>query len=163
GVVEGDRVRAGQVIARIEDADVKAQLAQAQANVQVSRAELHDAERSLARERVLGDSGFTSQASLDAGEAGSPQVTAGIAPAKIVPTADRAKATVQVKVAFRSYDARVLPEMSAKVHFLPRASHVAADTQALLVVPSTAVAERNGRSVVFVVEQGRAAEVPVVT
>src|SRR5437016_8042219 len=39
GVVEGDRVRAGQVIARIEDADVKAQLAQAQANVQLSRAE----------------------------------------------------------------------------------------------------------------------------
>src|SRR2546428_10138028 len=35
--------------------------------------------------------------------------------AMIVPTADRAKATVQVKVAFRSYDARVLPEMSAKV------------------------------------------------
>src|SRR6059058_4447874 len=53
GVVEGDRVRAGQVIARIEDADVKAQLAQAQANVQLSRAELHDAERSLARERPL--------------------------------------------------------------------------------------------------------------
>src|SRR5207302_9530118 len=48
GAVEGDRVRAGQVIARTEDADVKAQLAQAQANVQVSRAELHDAERSLA-------------------------------------------------------------------------------------------------------------------
>src|SRR5207253_2098668 len=65
--------------------------------------------------------------------------------AKIVPTADRAKATVQVKVAFRSYDARVLPEMSAKVHFLPRPSRAAADTQALLVVPSAAVVERNGR------------------
>src|ERR1700758_1232340 len=60
GVVEGDRVRAGQVIARIEDADVKAQLAQAQANVQLNRAELQDAERSLARERLLGDSGFSS-------------------------------------------------------------------------------------------------------
>src|SRR5690348_17731823 len=69
GVVEGDRVRAGQVIARVEDADVKAQLTQAQANVQVSRAELHDAERSLARERLLGDSGFSSQASFDAAEA----------------------------------------------------------------------------------------------
>jgi hypothetical protein len=82
--------------------------------------------------------------------------------AKIVPTADRAKATVQVKVAFRSYDARVLPEMSAKVHFLPRPSRVAVDTQPLLVVPGSAVAERNGRSVVFVVESGRAVEVPVV-
>src|SRR5437870_2116116 len=68
GVVEGDRVRAGQVIARVEDADVKAQLAQAQANVQLSRAELHDAERSLARERFLSDSGASSQASVDAAE-----------------------------------------------------------------------------------------------
>ncbi len=69
---------------------------------------------------------------------------------------------MQVKVAFRSYDARVLPEMSAKVHFLPRPSRVAVDTQPVLVVPGTAVAERNGRSVVFVVERGRAVEVPVV-
>jgi len=256
GVVEGDRVRAGQVIARIEDADVKAQLAQAQANLQVSRAELHDAQRSLARERLLADSGASSQASVDAAEAryervkasiaaaeaavlaaqvslentvirapfdgtvltknadvgevvaplaasafsksavvtiadlGSLQVEADVAEsnleaisagqpgeivldaypderypgvvAKIVPTADRAKATVQVKVAFRSYDARVLPEMSAKVHFLPRPSRVAVDTQPVLVVPGTAVTERNGRAVVFVVERGRAVEVPVV-
>jgi len=83
--------------------------------------------------------------------------------ARIVPTADRAKATVQVKVAFHSYDARVLPEMSAKVHFLPRPSRVAVDTQPVLVVPGTAVVERNGRSVVFVIERGRAVEVPVVT
>src|SRR5207244_776319 len=82
GVVEGDRVRAGQVIARIEDADVRAQLAQAQANVQVSRAELHDAERSLARERLLGDSGFSSQASLDAAEARYERVRAGIVSAE---------------------------------------------------------------------------------
>ena len=256
GVAEGDRVRAGQVIARIEDADVKAQLAQAQANVQLSRAELHDAGRSLERERFLSDSGASSQASVDAAEAryqrvkasiataeaavevaqvalentvirapfdgtvltknadvgevvaplagsafsksavvtiadlGSLQVEADVAEsnleaisggqpgeivldaypderypgvvAKIVPTADRAKATVQVKVAFRSYDARVLPEMSAKVHFLPRPSRVAVDTQPVLVVPGTAVTERNGRSVVFVVERGRAVEVPVV-
>ena len=256
GVVEGDRVRAGQVIARIEDADVKAQLAQAQANLQLSRAELHDAERSQGRERLLSDSGASSQASLDAAEARYQRVKAGIAAAEaavdaaqvalentvirapfdgtvltknadvgevvaplaasafsksavvtiadlrslqveadvaesnleavspgqpceivldaypdvrypgsvamIVPTADRAKATVQVKVAFRSYDARVLPEMSAKVHFLPRPSRVAVDTQLVLVVPSSAVAERNGRSVVFVVERNRAVEVPVV-
>jgi len=38
--------------------------------------------------------------------------------AKIVPTADRSKATVTVKVGFKSYDQRVLPEMSAKVVFL---------------------------------------------
>src|SRR2546428_11633006 len=256
GVVEGDQVRTGQVIARIEDLDVRAQLAQAQANLDLSRAELHDAERTLARERALLDSGFTSQASYDAAEARYQRVKAGIAVAqaalqsaevalentvirapfdgtvltknadvgevvaplagsafsksavvtiadlrslqveadvaesnleaispgqpceivldaypdvrypafvaKIVPTADRAKATVQVKVAFRSYDSRVLPEMSAKVHFLPRPSRVTVDTQPVLVVPGTAVAERGGRSVVFVVERSRAVEVPVV-
>src|SRR5438128_3927080 len=82
GVVEGDRVRTGQVIARIEDADVKAQLAQAEANVQLSRAELHDAERSLARERFLSDSGASSQASRDAAEARYQRVKAGIAAAE---------------------------------------------------------------------------------
>src|SRR5689334_15942498 len=255
GVLEGDRVRVGQVIARIEDADVKAQLAQAQANLQVSRAELRDAENSLARERFLLDSGFTSRASFDAAQARYERVKAGIAVAqatvqaaqvalentvirapfdgtvltknadvgevvaplaasafsksavvtiadlssleveadvaesnleavgvgqqceivldafpdvryparvaKIVPTADRAKATVQVKVAFRSYDSRVLPEMSAKVHFLPRPAKAGADTAPVLVVPSSAVTERNGQAVVYVVQNGRAVEVPV--
>ena len=37
---------------------------------------------------------------------------------KIVPTADRAKATVLVKIKFRQYDQKVLPEMSAKISFL---------------------------------------------
>jgi len=36
--------------------------------------------------------------------------------AKIVPTADRSKATVMVKVAFRNYDSRVLPEMALKFY-----------------------------------------------
>src|SRR5947207_2825883 len=82
GVAEGDRVRAGQVIARIEDADVKAQVAQAQANVQLSRAELHDAGRSLERERFLSDSGASSQASVDAAEARYQRVKASIATAE---------------------------------------------------------------------------------
>src|SRR5881392_3313604 len=69
GVAEGDRVRAGQVIARIEDDDVRAQLAEAQANLDLSRADLRDAERALAREHMLMDSNSTSQASYDAAEA----------------------------------------------------------------------------------------------
>jgi len=83
--------------------------------------------------------------------------------AKIVPTADRAKATVQVKVAFKHYDSKVLPEMSAKVHFLPRSTvaQTPADTQSVIAVPEKAVAERNGQSVVYVVSDGRAVEVPV--
>jgi len=82
GVVEGDRVRSGQVLARIEDADVRAQLAQAQANLALSRAELRDAERSLAREKTLMDSNFTSQATYDAAEARLDRVKAGIAVAQ---------------------------------------------------------------------------------
>src|ERR1041385_1659425 len=82
GVVEGDRVRAGQVIARVEDADVKAQLAQAQANLDLSRADLRDAERALARERMLMDSNSTSQASYDAAEARYQRVKANIAVAQ---------------------------------------------------------------------------------
>src|SRR5690348_13709259 len=82
--------------------------------------------------------------------------------AKIVPTADRAKATVQVKVAFKHYDAKVLPEMSAKVHFLPRSAPAArADTQPVITVPAGAVAERDGHSVVYTVNDSRAVEVPV--
>ena len=82
--------------------------------------------------------------------------------AMIVPTADRAKATVQVKVAFHSYDARVLPEMGAKVHFLPTPVRpTEADTQPVLTVPAGAVVDRGGRTVVYMVDRGRAAEIPV--
>src|SRR5438477_10059364 len=106
GVVEGDRVRAGQVIARIEDADVKAQLAQAQANVQLSRAELHDAERSLAREPLLGDSGFSSQASCDAAEARYDRVKAGIAAAEAA--VDAAQVALENTVIRAPFDGTVL-------------------------------------------------------
>src|SRR5437867_399998 len=106
GVVEGDRVRAGQVIARIEDADVRAQVAQAQANVQLSRAELHDAERSLARERLLGDSGFSSQANLDAAEARSQRVKAGIASAEAA--GDAARVALENTVIRAPFDGTVL-------------------------------------------------------
>jgi HlyD family secretion protein len=82
---------------------------------------------------------------------------------KVVPTADRAKATVMVKIRFKSYDRRVLPEMSAKILFLPAGStDSAAMTKPVLGVPATAVAERSGRQVVFQVREGKAVEVPVV-
>jgi len=80
---------------------------------------------------------------------------------QIVPTADRQKATVLVKVTFDSLDARVLPEMGAKVTFLadrPEETSGGATPQASSVVsiPKDAVVEREGRAVVFVVEDGRA-------
>jgi RND family efflux transporter MFP subunit len=82
---------------------------------------------------------------------------------KIVPTADRAKATVMVKIKFKSYDQRVLPEMSAKITFLPAGSEdVARMAKPLLTVPASAVATRNGRQVVYQTEDDKAVEVPVV-
>jgi RND family efflux transporter MFP subunit len=79
---------------------------------------------------------------------------------QIVPTADRQKATVQVKVSFDSLDTRVLPEMGAKVTFLadpePAPPGGTAVTAGAVTVPTAAVRERDGRAVVFVVEDGRA-------
>jgi RND family efflux transporter MFP subunit len=75
---------------------------------------------------------------------------------KIVPTADRSKATVMVKVSFDQIDNRVLPEMSAKINFLPSGqSTETVSTKTVLTVPSAAVVVRNGAPVVFVATRGR--------
>src|SRR5690348_11386013 len=66
GVVEGDRVREGQVIARIEDADVKAALAQAHANLDLGNADLHDAKTSMERQATLLRQNLSTQADFDA-------------------------------------------------------------------------------------------------
>lgn len=256
GVVEGDKVKKGQIIAQIEDADVKASLAQAKATLEVNQAELKDAERTLQRQKELLEKGLTSQAEFDAAQARYQRVVASIEAAKaavqaaavalentrirapfdgtvltknadvgemvaplaasvssrsavvtiadmqsleveadvsesnieriserqpceitldaypearyqgyvskIVPTADRAKATVMVKLGFKSYDSKVLPEMSAKVLFLTKSARVSEQpAKPVLMVPSTAVASRNGRTVVFTVRDGKAAAAPV--
>ncbi|HLF20289.1 MAG TPA: efflux RND transporter periplasmic adaptor subunit [Bacteroidota bacterium] len=258
GVVEGDKVMKDQVIARLEDLDMRAQLDQARANMKLNQADLRDAEQSLARQKELLARGLTSQSEYDAAEARYHRVLASIDVAKaavasaevaleytlirapfdgtvltknadvgeivsplgasstsraavvtiadmtsleveadvsesnierikpnqpceitldaypeqryegyvtkIVPTADRAKATVLVKVGFKSYDSRVLPEMSAKVLFLTKASDAATQSvKPFLTVPSTAVAERGGQKVVFIVRENQAAEVVVTT
>jgi RND family efflux transporter MFP subunit len=79
---------------------------------------------------------------------------------RIVPTVDRAKATVMTKVKFDAIDPRILPEMSAKVSFLSQ--EVTAEQQKPLVaVNADAIVQRDGRSVVFVVRDGHAVAVPV--
>ncbi len=256
GVVEGDRVKKDQIIARLEDNDVKAQLEQARANLKVNQADLNDAERSFSRQKKLFASGLASQADYDAAEARDRRVAATIevakaavtsaevaleytlvrAPfdgtvltknadvgeivsplgasttsraavvtiadmssleveadvsesnierivssqpceitldaypeqryqgfvAKIVPTADRAKATVLVKVGFTTYDARVLPEMSAKVLFLTRQSDSSTQTvKPFLTVPTLAVGSRDGKKIVYIVRDNKAVEVSV--
>jgi RND family efflux transporter MFP subunit len=257
GVQEGDRVKKGQVIARLDDADVMASLQRARENFRLAEADFNDAKQSLERMRTLLYEGVVAQAEHDIAEARFNRVVAAInaakfavreaevavdnmrivapfdgtvlkknadvgeivAPlagaasskaavvtiadmtsleveadvseanitrvaakqdceitldaypqqrypgyvAKIVPTADRAKATVLVKIEFKRYDQRVLPEMSAKVTFLAPGAASAASAKPVLAVPAVAVASANGRSVVFKVEDGRAAEIPVVT
>lgn len=79
---------------------------------------------------------------------------------RMVPTIDRAKATVMTKVKFDEIDPRILPEMSAKVSFLSQ--EVTPEQQKpVLAVNPDAIAQRDGKSVVFVVRDGKAVMVPV--
>jgi RND family efflux transporter MFP subunit len=256
-VVEGDRVKSGQILARIEDTDVKASVDQAKANLKLYEADLKDAVQWLSRQKELLKSGVSMQSDYDGAEARYNRVLASIdvakaavtgaevalentlirapfdgtvltknadvgemvAPmaasissrsavvtiadmsslqveadvsesnieriilnqpceitldaypevryqgyvAKVVPTADRAKATVMVKVGFKSYDSKVLPEMSAKVLFLTKAIEAAQSTvRPILTIPLGSVATRNGKKVVYAVRDNRAVEIPVI-
>lgn len=258
GVVEGDHVKMGQIIGRLEDQDVTAALMKARADLQLAQADSDDAARSLERAEALFKSSLISKADLDAAVARYKRVTASILSAeaavtaaavaventrirapfdgtvltkdadvgevvapfgaasnsrgavvtmadmnsleveadvsesnitrvkigqptdivldaypdvryqgyvsKIVPTADRAKATVLTKVRFKSRDERVLPEMSAKVSFLSKETDSAAAQQRpVLTVPFTAVVSRGGRDVVLLVQNDIVTEVPVRT
>jgi HlyD family secretion protein len=75
-----------------------------------------------------------------------------------VPSADRQKATVRVRIAFEQLDPRILPDMGVKVSFLteraPDAN--AAPAAPRLLAPKSAVRSADGHAVVFVVKDGRA-------
>jgi RND family efflux transporter MFP subunit len=72
----------------------------------------------------------------------------------IVPTADRAKATVMTKVKFLELDDRILPEMSAKVAFLSQPLE-AGETKPLLAVNQSALVTRNGKTIAFKVQENQ--------
>ncbi len=260
GVEEGDKVKQGQVIARLEDNDVQAQLDQANANMVVARAQLDQAEADLEKaqkeyernesfwkSKIITDSDFeliksqykssvarvaSAKANVaaydaaikaaqvqientvirapfdgtvltknaDVGEIvapfaagansrgnvvtiadmGSLQLEADVSESniervkinqpceitldafpdkhyrgevwKIVPTADRAKATILTKVRFIDIDNKVLPEMSAKVTFMSEAvTDSLMNAKPKLMIPVSALLERNGSKAVFVV------------
>ena len=268
GVAEGSRVKAGEVIARLDNRDVRAQLEQsaaavkvAQSNIEQADAESWEAGEALKRTRDLVSRGFISKSALDQAtgrdlraKGASQGARSSLAAAKaaqnvsqvavdytvirapfdgvvltknanvgdivtpfssaadskgavvtmadmstleveadvsesslakvkvgqpceivldalpdmrfrgsisrMVPTVDRAKATVMTKVRFDELDPRVLPEMSAKVSFLSRA--IGSDDQKPLpAVNPDAIVERGGKSVVFAIRDNRAVEVPV--
>ena len=77
-------------------------------------------------------------------------------PAKViavVPTADRQKATVLVRIGFNALDPRILPDMGVKVTFLREADAAAPVAQAMTLVPKGAVKTDNGASYVYLVQQ----------
>lgn len=258
GVVEGDRVITNQVIARLDDSDIKPQLEQAQAQLKLYEADSKALLNEFNRKKELFKTNAATQADVDAAEAAYLRLLASIDVAKaqinsaevalentlirapfngtvltknadvgemvtplaagansksavvtiadmnslqvetdvsesniekitanqeceirldaypehayagyvdkIVPTADRSKATVMVKVGFKNYDSRVLPEMSAKVLFLNKETKaVDLQNEQYQVVPQSAVAERNGSKVVFIVKDNHIVQVPVTT
>jgi len=264
GVQEGTRVKEGDVIARLENADVAAardsavaNVAAARANLEQGDAELRDADVNLKRTQDLYDKKFVSAASLDTARARYEKAKAAIASLKaaigvaeanarqsqvaldqtlirapfdgivltknanvgdiitpfssateskgavvdmadmatleveadvsessiakvrdgmpaeiqldaypdlrlrgkvsrIVPTVDRSKDTLLVKVSFVDKDPRVLPDMSAKVAFLEREPKPE-EREPVVAVRPEAVVERGARSVVFRVDAGNVA------
>jgi len=72
----------------------------------------------------------------------------------IIPTADRQKATVKVRVGFEKLDPRMLPQMSVKVAF-QGASEPKSSAPRNPTIPRTAVRKDDGRDVVWVVKDGR--------
>lgn len=74
----------------------------------------------------------------------------------IVPTADRGKATVKVRVALENKDDRVVPDMGARVSFLEEKSAPAASAPQGVLVPASAITQREGHSVVFVIDGDKA-------
>ena len=76
--------------------------------------------------------------------------------AAIIPTADRQKATVKVRVAFSALDPRILPQMGVKVAFQSDESAAPAGRREILTIPKSAVRENGGRHIAWVVRDGKA-------
>jgi RND family efflux transporter MFP subunit len=76
---------------------------------------------------------------------------------QVVPTADRQKATVLVKVSILDRDPRILPEMGAKVVFEAQNGQVAAAPRRVFV-PQAALVQSGGRAFVWVMENGAVRE-----
>ncbi len=254
GVEEGSKVRAGAVIARLENKDVLAASDQAVAGVSSAKAELADAQQHFGRMKELREKGYVAQSELEVADTRLKRSQAAVAGAEaalrsaqvaveytlirapfdavvltknadvgdivtplgaaanakasvvtiadmtslqvevdvsesnlskvkkdqpceiqldalpdnrfrgvvhmIVPTADRSKASIMVKVRFLEVDPRVLPEMSARVAFLERAVIGNEEAPKTAVNPA-ALVSRNGRQLVFVVKDDKAKETTV--
>jgi RND family efflux transporter MFP subunit len=72
----------------------------------------------------------------------------------IIPTADRQKATVKVRISFNRLDPRILPDMGVKVAFLSAAPQ-SAESGIRALIPAAALLRQDGRSFVFLIRDGR--------
>ena len=100
-------------------------------------------------DRILG--GQRAEAVLD----GYPSWTIPAHVIAIIPTADRGKATVKVRVAFDAHDPRILPDMGVRVSFLQAARPAAAAPIPGVLVPASAVLQCDARAVLFVLDGSR--------
>jgi RND family efflux transporter MFP subunit len=91
-----------------------------------------------------------------------PEIRLAAMVSRVVPTVDRSKATVLVKVRFVERDPRVLPDMSAKVAFLSRPVKDE-EKKPVTAVQSGAIVERDGKKAVFTVKDDHARLVAVQT
>jgi len=74
---------------------------------------------------------------------------------QVVPTADRQRATVQVKVSILDHDPRILPEMGARVDFQTGGTGTTGATGGRIRLPVAAVRDEGGQTVVWLVRDGR--------
>ena len=73
----------------------------------------------------------------------------------VIPTADRQKATVKVRISFLKLDPRILPDMGVKVTFLGEAPvEKKGETAPAALIPPDAVRDENGKKIVFIVKDG---------
>ena len=75
----------------------------------------------------------------------------------VIPTADRSKATVKVRIKIEAKDSRVLPDMGVRVSFLTDEQPAAANAEAPkgVLIPAEAVKDEGGTKVVFVIRQDK--------
>ena len=80
----------------------------------------------------------------------------------IIPTADRGKATVKVRIGIDAKDPRILPDMGARVSFFEDAAKTAnAPPPKGVLVPTSAIVKREGKDTVYAIDNDRARAKPV--
>jgi HlyD family secretion protein len=78
GVVEGDKVKAGQIIAKLDDRDIVAQLDEAKSSLQLYQAQINEVQNNYDREKELFTRGLSSQQNLDQAESAYKSLLANI-------------------------------------------------------------------------------------